>query len=173
MNTKMSTHYMAPEEIKKMSQYDCILKLQEIVFEHKQKIPQGDFKTGSDVLKKLYEINSFEAELKNYYVFFRETKSDAKLRFKFKLHPLLVEYLIERCYEMHRDPWTGRYQSNDSIYNHTSFKNFLENWKTPVGEYPSYPHINSQYEETIQNIIDSFKVTGVKLTLLMIREITV
>ena len=33
------------------TQYECIVKLQEIIFEPKQKIPQGDFKTGSDILK--------------------------------------------------------------------------------------------------------------------------
>ena len=68
----MSTHYISPEDIKNMTQYECIMKLQEIIFEHKQKMPQGDFKTGSDILKQLYEINSFEAELKVYYVFFME-----------------------------------------------------------------------------------------------------
>ena len=53
----MNTHYISPEEIKKMTQTECIEKLQEIIFEHRQKMPQGDFKTGLDILKKLYERN--------------------------------------------------------------------------------------------------------------------
>ena len=165
----MSTHYISPEEIKNITQYECIMKLQEIIFEHKQKMPQGDFKTGSDILKQLYEINSFEAELKAYYVFFMVNKGGGvKLRFKFKLHPLLVEYLTERCYDM------DKYPSNEtSIYSPATLKIFLEGWSTsPAGKYPSYPHINTQYEETIQTTIDNFsKGCKSKLTLLMIREI--
>ena len=163
----MSTHYISPEDIKNMTQYECIMKLQEIIFEHKQKMPQGDFKTGSDILKHLYEINSFEAELKAYYVFFMENKGGVKLRFKFKLHPLLVEYLIERCYAM------DTYPSNEtSIYSPATLKTFLEGWTTaPTGEYPSYHPINTQYEETIQTTIDNFsKGCRGKLMLLMLEK---
>ena len=70
----MITHYISPEEIKNMTQQECIEKLQEIIFEHRQKIPQGDFKTGSDILKKLYETNKFEQAfflLVIFFVFFR------------------------------------------------------------------------------------------------------
>jgi len=168
----MITHYISPEEIKNMTQQECIEKLQEIIFEHKQKIPQGDFKTGSDILKNLYEtneINSFEAELKDYYVFFMGNKGVVKLRFKFKLHPLLVEYLIERCFDMERYPSNER-----SIYSCTTLKSFLESWSATTGEYPSYSHINEQYEETIQTTIDNFsKFCRGKLMLLMIRKIPV
>ena len=82
----------------------------------------------------------------------------------------MVEYLIERCYDM------DRYASNEtSIYSPATLKIFLEGWTTsPTGKYPSYPHINTQYEETIQTTIDNFsKGCKSKLTLLMIREIIV
>ena len=121
-----------------MTQQECIEKLQEIIFEHRQKIPQGDFKTGSDILKNLYETNetnSFEAELKDYYVFFMENKGIVKLRFKFKLHPLLVEYLIERCFDMERYPSNER-----SIYSCNKLKSFLESWSSTTGANPSYLH---------------------------------
>ena len=173
--TNMSPHYICPEEIKNMTQKECIEKLQEIIFEHKQKLPQGDFKTGLDILKKLYEKNEFEAELKDYYVFFMENKVGIKLRFKFKLHPLLVEYLVERCFDM------DRCQTHEtSIYSPSSLKSFLEDWSTTTGKFPSYPRINEQYRETIQTILvnfakfccgNNYSKPQNKLMLLMIREI--
>lgn len=65
--------YQSPESIRAMKQSQRIEALQEILFEHKQKIPQGDFKTGQDILKALFdeeERRRFENECVWYNVFF-------------------------------------------------------------------------------------------------------
>ena len=57
----MSTNnYTSVEELESMTPAQKISKLQEIIFEYKEHLKQGDFKTSQDILKCLYDTNQKE-----------------------------------------------------------------------------------------------------------------
>jgi len=79
----MSKHYQSPDSIRNLTQTQRVEALQEILFEHKKKLPQGDFKTGQDVLKALFdeeEQRRFESECLVYDVYFVLLTQEVEVR---------------------------------------------------------------------------------------------
>lgn len=149
----------------------AIEKIQEILFEHRQKLPQGDFKIGQDMLKIIFdeqERSRFLTACKPYTTYFIRISPEVDVGdngaectecsancsemvielfprtvcLDLTLHPLLVEYLRERTWLDHEE--------GSSPYSYLALRSFLEKKNFSEDEVSILEHkLDEQYREVI------------------------